>query len=180
MVMLKNKWQTKVIKLCDVIPQKNNPRSISDNSLSGLKASIRRFGLVELLIINERTMHLIGGHQRYSILLESGVLEAPMIVVNMSLEDELAASLTMNNTEIEGDFDDPVLELMSRVEKDLPDLFHAVKLNDLKVKVEKSLNKLLPQLDDDDDDDDDWDTECPCCDNKWKVAPRDIVVVRGE
>jgi len=177
--MLKNKWQTKIIKLCDVIPQADNPRTISEQALSGLKASIRRFGMVELIILNERTMHIVGGHQRYSILLQSGITEAPMIVVNMSLEEELAASLTMNNTEIEGNFDEPILELINQVEKEMPDLFHAVKLDELQEKISKDLDKLMIPLEQKEDEDT-WDSECPCCGHKWKVGSGDIVVVKGE
>jgi len=173
--MLKNKWQTKTIKLCDVIPQKDNPRTISEKALGGLRASMRRFGMVELIIVNERTMHIVGGHQRYQVLLQSGATEAPMIVVNMSLEDELAASLTMNNTEIEGDFDDPIIELMNQVEREVPDLFHAVKIDELKEKIEKSFQKLSETLEKDD-----WDTECPCCGSKWKVEAKDIIVIKGD
>ena len=169
------KWQTRVIKLKDVVPQDNNPRIIDPASLNGLKASIDRFGYVELIIWNEKTRHIIGGHQRFSVLLQSGATEAPMIVVNMSPEDELAASLTMNNPAIEGEFDEPVMELMNQVEESAPELFKAVRMDELKSSLERTMDRTPGETSTEE-----WDTECPCCGNRWKVDARDITVVKGK
>jgi len=137
---------------------------------------------VELIVWNEQTKHLISGHQRYGILLQKGVTEAPMIVVNMSSEDELAASLTMNNPTIEGEFDEPVLELIGQVENSSQELFESVRMDDLKTSLEQSFDSnsgnapgedLVKNLQAD------WDTECPCCGNKWKMKAGDLSVAEG-
>ena len=179
--MLIKKWEPRVVKLSDAVPQSNNPRIISPKALKGLKASIGRFGLVELIVWNERTKHIVSGHQRYSILLHSGATEAPMIVVDLSPEDELAASLTMNNVKIEGEFDEPIMELIGQVEDAAPDLFEAVRMDELKASLEKSIEQNRGEGGDarDDQKEKEWDTECPCCGNKWKVDAKDIRVIKG-
>ena len=185
--MLIKHWETRVVKLSDVVPQKDNPRVINEQALAGLKASVGRFGLVELIVWNERTRFIISGHQRYQILLEKGVEETPMIVVDMSREDELAASLTMNNPKIEGDFDDPIMDLFETVEGTAPELFQATKMDDLKKTLERKIEINSGADDDVPDDgpldgndlDPEWDTECPCCGKKWKIETRDIIMAKG-
>jgi len=179
--MLINKWETRVVKLSDAIPQSNNPRIISPSALKGLKASIGRFGLVELIVWNEKTKHIVSGHQRYAILMQQGVTEVPMVVVNLSPEDELAASLTMNNVKIEGEFDEPIMELISQVEGSAPDLFQAVRMDELKASLEKNIEQNRGDgVMEGEKKSDDWDTECPCCGNKWMVDGKDILVVKGK
>ena len=56
------------IKVSDIKPAPYNPREISEEALLGLRHSLEKFGLVDLLVINKRTMHIISGHQRYKIL----------------------------------------------------------------------------------------------------------------
>lgn len=182
--MLKKNWRTETVKMSDVIPQTNNPRIIDPKAFAGLKASISRFGLVELIVWNERTKHIVSGHQRYAILLQNGVTEAPMIVVNMTDEDELAASLTMNNPKIEGEFDEPVMELLGQVELSAPELFEAVRMDDLKESLERNMEHAgdtdQPPPAGEEQSVENWDTECPCCGNKWKVDSKNIIVVGGK
>jgi hypothetical protein len=168
--------------MSEVVPQKDNPRIIDPKALKGLKASIGRFGYVELIVWNERTKHIISGHQRYGILLQEGVTEVPMIVVDMSLEDELAASLTMNNPKIEGEFEEPVMELLGQVENAIPDIFESVRMDELKASLERNMDSNsgdAPTGNPEGELKPDWDTECPCCGNKWKIDAKDIVVVKG-
>lgn len=171
--MLLKKWETKVVKLSDAIPNPKNSRIIEPEALNGLKASIKRFGLVELIVWNKRTKHIVGGHQRFAVLSQEGVMEAPMIVVDMSPEEEQAASLTLNNPMIEGEFDDPIMELMRQVEDVSPDLYKAVRMDELKASIEREFES------GDAGDDSEWDTQCPCCGKKWKVAAKDIAVLSG-
>lgn len=185
--MLIKSWETKKVKLSDVLEQPNNPREISSQALSGLKASIGRFGLVELIVWNERTKFIVSGHQRYRILKDKGVKEVDMIVVDMSPEDELAASLTMNNPKIEGEFDDPIMDLFNTIENASPELFETLSMSELKENLERGIerNSGLNNKDDEEIDNDkdvldsDWDTECPCCGRKWKILPKDIIMTRG-
>ena len=184
-------WEIKKVKLADVKPMENNPRVITDKNLSGLEASIERFGYVEPIVWNERTGHIVGGHQRHGVLKSKGVKEAVMVVVDLSPEEEMAANLVLNNPKIEGTWDDTALNLMKEVEESNGELFDALNMDTLTESLEKKPPK--PQKDEDDppqegldvdsdedeDEDDELpepDTKCPCCGHKWDVRAEDVSV----
>ena len=52
------------LMMTDIKPFEDNPRTIGGKALTGLEKSIRRFGLVEPIVWNERTGNIVGGHQR--------------------------------------------------------------------------------------------------------------------
>jgi DNA modification methylase len=51
-------------KVAEIKPAKCNPRKISDQQLEVLKRAMREFGDLSGLVMNLRTGHLVGGHQR--------------------------------------------------------------------------------------------------------------------
>ena len=61
------------IKITDIVPAQYNPRKISDVEYNKLSNSIKEFGFVDPIIINLKNNHIIGGHQRYDVLLEEYV-----------------------------------------------------------------------------------------------------------
>lgn len=89
-----------------------NPRKITPAALIDLRKSIQQHGLVEPLIWNERTGNLVGGHQRLSQL---DILEgSPNYLihvnkVNIDERSEIALNITLNNPNIQGEYDVPVL-----------------------------------------------------------------------
>lgn len=58
------------IKLADIMPSEYNPRKITDTEYAKLTNSISEFGLVDPIIINLKNNRIIGGHQRYKVLLD--------------------------------------------------------------------------------------------------------------
>ena len=66
------------------------------------------FGLVEPIIWNRRTGHIVGGHQRYAILCAQGVEETVVSVVDLPEREEKALNLALNK--ISGQWDDSKLE----------------------------------------------------------------------
>ena len=177
------RWEIRKVKFTEVTPMEDNPRTITDKALSGLEASIERFGYVEPIVWNERTGHIIGGHQRFSVLKNQGVTEASMVVVDMPPEEEMAANLTLNNPLIEGTWDESALALVAQVEEADSALFDALNMDGLKETLEKSVPP--PQNDGQDGIDvgDDTppepnppDTECPCCSYKWDVRAEDVSI----
>ena len=114
------------IKITDLKPAEYNPRRISDEDYQKLKNSISTFGLVDPIIVNLKNMHIVGGHQRYDVLLDQSmedndfVAELPMIRLgdvgfvftdtSLSIEDdahEKALNLALNK--ISGDWDNDKL-----------------------------------------------------------------------
>jgi DNA modification methylase len=76
-----------------------------DPEYEKLKRSIEDFGYVEPLVWNERTGNLVGGHQRYKILVnEQGATEVEVSVVDLDETREKALNLALNK--IRGDWDE--------------------------------------------------------------------------
>lgn len=86
-----------------------------------LKRSLSEFELVQPLVWNERTGHLVGGHQRLAILHETGVTEVPVVVVSLSLEREQALNVALNNEQVAGRWDTVKLQDLLRDLIELPD-----------------------------------------------------------
>ena len=171
------RWTIRKVKLADVKAMPENARVIDDSALAALEHSIERFGYVEPIVWNETTGHVVGGHQRLSILREKGVKEASMLVVQMSVEAELAANLTLNNPKIEGTWDDPITDLLDSVKQADGGLFSALKMDKLKETLERGVpvdgeNQSGINLED-------GDTLCPCCGHRWDVTGDDISVEGG-
>ena len=156
-------WRIEEIDLERVNPWSHNPRKMSDKNRSGLEASLNRFNYVDLIVWNETTGNIVSGHQRYDILVDKGVKRAKVIVVNLSEEDELGANLTMNNPEIEGEWDSPIDDLLHQVESIDETLFGDVNFDSLRDKIEKTAVN-----------EPDCSTKCPCCGHKWEATDSDV------
>ncbi|MCK4751846.1 MAG: DNA modification methylase [Planctomycetes bacterium] len=87
-------------------PASYNPRKDlkPDNSeYQKLLRSIDEFGYVDPLIWNKRTGNLVGGHQRFKILLAKGIAEIEVSVVDLPLEKEKTLNVALNK--ISGQWD---------------------------------------------------------------------------
>ena len=128
------------IKITDLKPAEYNPRRISEEDYQKLKNSISTFGLVDPIIVNLKNMHIVGGHQRYDVLLDQSMedndfmAELPMIRLgdvgfvftdtNLSIEDEAhekALNLALNK--ISGEWDnDKLAEVLEDLDSSSLDL----------------------------------------------------------
>jgi len=93
-----------------------NPRKMSDEELKKLKRSITEFGYVEPIVVNKRTMHVVGGNQRLKVLKELGIEIVDVVFVDMPLEKEKALNLALNR--IQGEWD---LEKLKEILEELDD-----------------------------------------------------------
>ncbi|HQP59036.1 MAG TPA: site-specific DNA-methyltransferase [Petrotogaceae bacterium] len=90
-----------------------NPRKDlkpGDIEYEKLKKSIETFGYVEPVLWNKRTGNIIGGHQRYKVLVELGQKEIDCVVVDMDLTDEKALNIALNK--VSGEWDKDKLMLL--------------------------------------------------------------------
>lgn len=97
----------KQIDINQINPAPYNPRKDlkpGDHEYERIKESITNFGYVEPLVWNIRTQNLVGGHQRFKILLEQGLKEVEVSVVDLPLEKEKALNLALNKIQGEWDF----------------------------------------------------------------------------
>jgi hypothetical protein len=109
-----------------------NPRTISKAARERLRSSLEEFGLVQPLVWNERTSTLVSGHQRLSLLEDSGTLTAPAVLVDLDLEKEKALNVILNSDAYAGAFDREKLDALLRdIEATSADLLKDVHLEDL-------------------------------------------------
>jgi ParB-like chromosome segregation protein Spo0J len=107
------------IPVKDINPAQYNPRKITDEELQGLRNSIKRFGMIEPLIVNTKTNNLVGGHQRLKALKLEGHLNAPVVHVHLNEVEEKALNVALNAHTIQGKFDTEVLaDLLKDIEHD--------------------------------------------------------------
>ena len=110
-------------KLAELMPAEYNLRTINDEALAGLAASIARFGCVEPIVVNVRGKKniIIGGHQRYKVLLSMHGKDhrCPCVTVDLSKLDEKALNLTLNNPALQGEFIDGLNQYISQLQNEL-------------------------------------------------------------
>jgi DNA modification methylase len=105
--------QIEKIKVDKLNPAPYNPRKDlkpGDPEYEKLKNSILTFGYVEPVLWNKRTGNIIGGHQRFKILVELGKTEIDCVVVDIDAENEKALNIALNK--VSGDWDKDKLMLL--------------------------------------------------------------------
>ena len=118
------------IKLSSLIPLENNPRKISNKSLTDLRNSINEFGFVDPIIINLSNNHIISGHQRSKVLSEDGVEELYLLRLgevgwcfpdtDLEVVDEVhEMGLNIGLNKISGEWDN---EILNQMDIDVPDV----------------------------------------------------------
>ncbi len=112
--------EIRVMAIEALTPATYNPRKLlkpHEPAWRKLETSLREFGLVEPLVWNELTSHVVGGHARLAILKQLGTTEVPVSVVRLSAEREKALNVVLNNREAQARFDSMKLaDLLSELE----------------------------------------------------------------
>ena len=117
--------EVRTLPIDRLVPAPYNPRRAlkpTDRAYRKLEASIKQFGLVEPLIWNERTGHVVGGHARLAILSSMGVTEVPVSVVRLSDAREKALNVVLNNQEAQGRYEPGRLAVVLDELDGLPEL----------------------------------------------------------
>ncbi|MEC0169897.1 ParB N-terminal domain-containing protein [Paenibacillus graminis] len=102
-----------------------NPRidlQPGDLEYEKLRRSLDEFGYVDPIIWNEQTGNMVGGHQRYKILVnEQGCTELAVSVVNLDPERERLLNIALNK--VSGRWDDDALsKLLVDLQQDGTDI----------------------------------------------------------
>lgn len=97
-------WKNERRRLSDLSPAKYNPRRLSPKQKADLNESIERFDLVDPIIVNSNNV-IIGGHQRYALLLDRGVdfVDVRVPERELTIEEEKELNLRLNKNT--GEFD---------------------------------------------------------------------------
>lgn len=135
-------------------PAEYNPRlnlQKGDAAYDKLEKSIDKFGCVEPIVWNETTGNVVGGHQRLKVLIDRGISEIDVSVVNLSIEDEKVLNIALNK--IMGDWDN----------EKLFDLLAELKFADVNISVtgfnDDEINKIIAEFTECDIIEDDFDID---------------------
>ena len=100
-------------KIEDLIPADYNPRKAlkpGDKEYEKLKRSLMEFGYVDPIIWNATTGHVVGGHQRLTVMRDLGITEVDCVVIEMDLIAEKKLNIALN--QIAGGWDKEKLKMI--------------------------------------------------------------------
>lgn len=176
------------MKLTELCPAEYNPRKITKKAFSGLQASIGRFGLLIPIVWNKRTGNIVGGHQRYKHLVETGEVETDVVVVDLDEQEEVALNITLNNRGIRGQFTEEAIGLLKMTEAQIGSVFNELALVELHNALVKQLKKKpdkdsanLSGSDFEPSDSADSSDEpvavitCPECNSRWRMSDNKVI-----
>lgn len=118
--MSKNNTPLKIqmVKVSDLNHAPYNPRKWSEDAIAQLTESIRRFGMVDPILVNgaaERKNIVIGGHFRLKIAKDLGYTEVPVVYIDIpEIERERELNIRLNKNLGEWD-----LELLAKFDESL-------------------------------------------------------------
>jgi hypothetical protein len=102
-------------------PAPYNPRKPLKPGMKGydrLKRSLAEFALVQPIVWNKTTGHVVSGHQRLAILLEDQIETLDVLVVELSLAREKALNIALNNHAVGSDWDaDTLIETLVELDE---------------------------------------------------------------
>lgn len=142
----------KNIPVSKINPAIYNPRKDlkpGDKEYEKLKSSIQTFGYVDPIVWNEATGNLVGGHQRFKILMEANPKEIMASVVNLDPIKEKALNIALNK--VGGDWDEEALgALLIELEDSEADLdmtgFDDKEIEKLFKKLGQKAEKIEPEV----------------------------------
>lgn len=139
------------ISISELNPATYNPRKWNKSAIESLTESIKRFGLVDPLIVNgapSRKNIVIGGHFRLKVAKDLGYKEVPVVYIHIAdLEKEKELNLRLNRNTGDWDWDllskfnEPFLADIGFSSEELDDVFE-FDINPEKFDLEKELKKL--------------------------------------
>jgi DNA modification methylase len=110
------------IPVSEINPAPYNPRidlKLSDPAYIQIKQSIQTFGYVEPLVWNARSKTLVAGHQRLKVLIEQGLEQVDVSVVDLPIEKEKALNIALNK--VRGQWDEEKLANILEELMQIPD-----------------------------------------------------------
>lgn len=140
------------VHIKDLNPAPYNPRTWSENAIEQLTESIKRFGMVDPLLVNSapaRKNVVIGGHFRLKVATDLGLTDVPVVYVNIpdeAKERELNIRLNKNlgdwDWELLAQFDERVLSDVGFTSEEIDAVFDIDDTTTEMFDLEKELEKL--------------------------------------
>lgn len=107
--------QIEEVKFSEIVSDDYNPRkelAPGDVEFERIRNSLDNFGYIEPIVFNRRTGHIVGGHQRVSVLKHMGKTAAEMSVIDVDEHEEKLLNLRLNKIKGRWDYDklEPLLQ----------------------------------------------------------------------
>ncbi len=118
-------------------PSEYNPRKASDKEWGDLRASLKKFGFVDPIIVNknkDRENVIIGGHFRVEVAKKMGIERVPVVYVDLDIERERELNLRLNKNSGQWDwgllanFDEGLLREVGFSDNEMKKLFQEDKV----------------------------------------------------
>lgn len=92
-----------------LIPDPDNANTHDEKNLKAIRGSIKKFGMVEPLVVRRQNNVVLGGNGRLTVLKELGHTEAPVHYVDLDDQRAKALAIALNRTSELSRFDTDVL-----------------------------------------------------------------------
>ncbi len=115
----------RTLSIASLKPAPYNPRKPlkpGSAAYKRLRRSIEAFDLVQPIVWNERTGHVVAGHQRLNVLKDRGDAEIECVVVDLPLSREKALNVALNNSAVGSDWDGEKLHALLEELVELPEI----------------------------------------------------------
>jgi DNA modification methylase len=142
----------KTVKISELKPATYNPRKWSEAATEQLAESIRKFGMVDPILVNgaaERKNIVIGGHFRLKIAKDLGYKEVPVAYINIpDIEREKELNIRLNKNlgdwdyELLAKFDETILSDIGFASEEIDEVFDLDVDNPEQFNLKKELEKL--------------------------------------
>jgi hypothetical protein len=134
-------WQNRIVRYGEAAPDQllandKNWRTHPQAQQDALEGALRKVGIVQNVVVNERSGRMIDGHLRVQMAISSGQPSVPITYVDLSEEEEALILATI----------DPVTGLAGTDQKLLDSLITDIRLSDLGMELGTGLNDLLNSL----------------------------------
>lgn len=103
-----DQMKIKIRKISDLIGAEYNPRQLTNDQHRHLTDSLKRFGMVDPVIVNahaDRKDIIVGGHQRLKVWAELGNDIIPTVEVDLDRDRERELNVRLNRNTGEWDWD---------------------------------------------------------------------------
>ena len=121
-------WRTRIVSTAEVDPStlEASPYNWRQHPVlqkDAMAGTLRELGWIQQLVVNQRTNHLVDGHLRLALAIESHAPTVPVLYVDLSEEEERLALVTL----------DPLSAMAQADAEHLSALLHTVQSGDAAV-----------------------------------------------
>lgn len=108
----RGRWTAELVEVDKLLKMGSpyNPRKISPKMMARLRRSMTTDGVLQNIVCNRRTGHIVGGHQRVEAAKAEGIRELPVLWIDVELDREKRINVTLNS--VAGQFVESALASM--------------------------------------------------------------------